>query len=518
MGELLKAANRALRDIWHWRWIGLCVAWVVGIVGTVVTLQLPDRYQASARVYVDTESVIKPLLAGITVQPNVSQRVNILSRTLINRPNIEKLIRITDMDHAIKTEKDREELIDSLAKKMSIEGAATANLYTFHYTDEIPARALKTTQSLLSIFMESGLGEKRKDSQTAREFIDRQLKEYEQKLVESENRLKEFRLKNMSLLSGEKDHFGKLDAVAQALRGARLGLREAEESRDALRRELNNPESGEEPILVEEVIETTSPKLTELENRLSGLRKDLDELMRRFTEKHPDIITANKLIAQLEEQKKAELDKLNSAHKSKKPSLSSTSTVKQQLQLSIAEADATAAGLRARVREYESQLAQLQANSKVVPEIEAESAQLNRDYEVMRKQYSDLVARRESATLTGELESAGSLANFRIIDPPRVETKPSAPNRLLLLPIALAIAIVAGVAVSFMMSQIMPTIQDAAHLREISKRPVLGSISLLVTDRIRSMRRRSTLYFFGGVGGLISSMAMVLVFILVTRP
>jgi len=86
------------KRMWQYRWAGLLVSWVVGVVGAVVVFVLPDRYEASARIYVDTQSILKPLMAGLTVQPNVEQQVTILSRTLISRPNVEKLIRMADLD------------------------------------------------------------------------------------------------------------------------------------------------------------------------------------------------------------------------------------------------------------------------------------------------------------------------------------------------------------------------------------------------------------------------------------
>jgi hypothetical protein len=62
----------------------------------VVVFKIPDQYEATARIYVDTQSILKPLMAGLTVQPNVEQQVSMLSRTLISRPNLEKLVRMAD--------------------------------------------------------------------------------------------------------------------------------------------------------------------------------------------------------------------------------------------------------------------------------------------------------------------------------------------------------------------------------------------------------------------------------------
>ena len=89
-----------MRGIWHRRWIGLAVAWLAAIIGIAVVYRIPERYEASARVYVDTESLLRPLLAGLAIQPNLDQQVSLMSRTLISRPNVEKLVRMADLDLA----------------------------------------------------------------------------------------------------------------------------------------------------------------------------------------------------------------------------------------------------------------------------------------------------------------------------------------------------------------------------------------------------------------------------------
>ena len=516
MEELLRQAVKALREIWRRRWVGLAAAWVVAVIGIIVILRLPDKYEASARVFVDTESVLKPLMTGLTIQPDVGQRVSILSRTLISRPNVEKLIRMTDLDHTVKTDKERDELIDELTKTLVIGADRTPNLYTISYMDPVPERARKTVQSLLSIFVESGLGDKRKDSETAKDFIERQLREYEQKLLEAENKVKEFRLKNMAILAGGKDYFGKMEALTEDIRRARLELREAEQSRDALGREISGQDAMDQNNVVEDapVVDIQVP---EIDARIQPMKQQLDEMLRRFTDRHPDVVATKRLVAQLEAEKAKEIEARTKAAKSA-PVEKHVNPMVQQLRVALAEAEGNIAALRARTREYESRYNDLRSSANTVPEIESEAARLNRDYDVIKAKYSELSQRREQASLTGELEEAGTMASFRVIDPPRVSQKPVAPNRLLMLPMILLIALAAGAAVSFLISQILPTFHDSRHLREIAKRPVLGTISLMETELMKKGRRRQLYLFFGGVGGLAASIVMVIAALVMLRP
>src|SRR6478672_2397001 len=108
MEELIDQALAVAKGMWRFRWQSLLVAWIVGIVAVIMVFRIPDDYEATARIYVDTQSILRPLMSGLAVQPNVDQQVVMLSRTLISRPNIEKLVRMADLDlnSASKAEQD----------------------------------------------------------------------------------------------------------------------------------------------------------------------------------------------------------------------------------------------------------------------------------------------------------------------------------------------------------------------------------------------------------------------------
>ncbi|MGH7341962.1 MAG: XrtA system polysaccharide chain length determinant [Candidatus Rokuibacteriota bacterium] len=514
MDELLAQLTAYSRGIWHRRWIGIAVAWLVALVGGAIVMQMPDRYEASARVYVDTQSVLRPLLSGLAVQPDIDQQLTILSRTLVSRPNVERLLRMSDMDLQVRSAVQKEEVILELQKNVKISSAGRDNLYSISYQDPAPAQAQRIVQSLLSIFVESGLGNKRQDADTARRFIEEQIKQYEKRLEEAENRLKEFRLKNLSLAGADgRDYFGRMSALSDALNAARLDLRAAEQSRDALKREV----AGEEPVFLPETGAGAqgSPVVSELDVRIDVLKKNLDELLRRFTDQHPDVAGTRRILDQLEEERQKEIAARKPAAGSG-PRIAAANPVIQQLKIALAESEANLAALRAKASELEARYRQLQAAARLQPEIEAEFAQLNRDYEIQKRQYEGLVSRRESAAISGEMDATAGVADFRVIDPPTVTQKPVAPKRLLLLPLAFVVALGAGIFASFVVSQIYPTIHDPRVLREVSGRPVLGSVSLLMTDANRRLRRRAHLAFAGALGGLLAVAGMTIALMVVS--
>src|SRR5574343_269372 len=181
MDEILRQVLAILRATWKHRRLGMLVAWVVGAIAAGIILRMPDRYEASARIFVDTQSILKPLMSGMAVQPNVEQQVTMLSRTLITRPNVEKLVRMADLDLKKQTKVQAEAQIEHLMKTLSISTTGRDNLYTLAYNDPNPEVAKRVVQSLVSIFVESSLGATRKDTASATTFINEQIKAYEAK-------------------------------------------------------------------------------------------------------------------------------------------------------------------------------------------------------------------------------------------------------------------------------------------------------------------------------------------------
>ena len=137
--------------------------------------------------------------------------------------------------------------------------------------------------------------------------------------------------------------------------------------------------------------------------------------------------------------------------------------------------------------------------------------QLNRDYEIQKKNYEGLVARRESAAMSGQLEGASGLADFRLIDPPRVSPTPVSPNRFLLLPLAFAAALGAGVLTAFVASQLRPVFHSAAQLRDKVAIPLLGAVSRVTNAAEVRKERMSLIRFAVGSGGLLGTFVIVFV-------
>jgi polysaccharide chain length determinant protein (PEP-CTERM system associated) len=442
----------------------------------------------------------------------VDQQIGMLSRTLISRPNIEKLIRMADLDLKSQSKAEQEDLVERLMKGIEIRGGAGVNLYSMAYRDREPERAKRVVQAMVSIFVESGLGASRKDTDSAKTFLTEQIKSFESKLEAAETRLKEFRLRNLAMQSGDgKDSTARLAEMSQQLDAARLQLKEAENSRDAARQQLAHertpaPSTGSTPTSQEAAFPVATP---ELDGRIEAQKRSLDSLLQRYTDQHPDVVSTKRLLKDLEDQKRKEVQELRrlaiaaaAAQGTGSPG-PNASLAAQELGRSLAAAEVQVAGLKARVAEFTTRYAAAREAMKTAPQVEAEAAQLNRDYAITKKNYDDLVARRQSAVMSGELDVASGMAEFRLIDPPRVSPQPVSPNRVALYLLVLAASLGLGVVFALAASQLRPTFSDADELRLKTGMPLLGVVTLLTTDYDRRRQRMGLLRYFAASGGLI---------------
>lgn len=474
-----------LRAAWYYRWHAAATAWIVALGGWTAVYVTPNRYEAHARVFVDTQSMLRPLLSGLAVQPNMDQVVSMMSRTLVSRVNVEKVLQMAGMDSGGQTQDEREQLIARLTRDLTIRSAGRENLYTINYSDQDPQRAQRVVQSLVTLFVERSAGDKRRDSDSARQFIEEQLRSYSEKLTAAENAVTEFKRKHQGLMPGQgRDYYAALSDAKAALGRATLELKEAVNSRDAIKQQI----AGE--VRSATAAETQPP--SELDRRILALEQKLDALRLTYTEQHPDIVALLHMIEQLKEQKAADEKERKLATRELARPVARTSqgqpSLYDQLRVSLATAEANVAAMRARVAEHETRYRELQAAANALPQVEAEYKQLTRDYEVIRARYDKLLERREQAQISGEVEASDAAIGFRIIDPPQVPLAPSAPNRPLLMTLVLLAALGCGFGFAFAMSQLKSTFYDERRLREASGISVLGSVAMTSSDKQRKRR------------------------------
>lgn len=478
-GEILTL----LRAVWRRRWLAIGVTWITAVLGMAAVWLIPNRYEANARIYVDTQTVLKPLMAGLAFQPDTDQQVKMLARTLVSRPNVDQILKLTHPS-PLTTTLAREQAIDRLIERIKVESSG-GNLYLISVRDPNPTAAKAVVAALLDLFVGNGTSAKQRDSSEAGTFIDAQIRGYETKLSQAEDRLKDFKIRNFGVSGvSAQDYFARTSAISDEVTRLQIAYAAAEQSREALKHEL----SSEDPHLPADAANSVlASAATELDSRIDAQKKQLDELLRRYTDAHPDVISARQTIRQLETQRNAE--RVAAKAGGKRSGSAATSPVFQRIRVSLADAEANVASLGSQLSAQRARLAELRGTASKVPQAEAELAQLNRDYDVIRHNYELLVARREAASLGLKMDESAQLADFRVIEPPHVTPKAVFPDRKALALLSMLASLGAGIGLAYVLNLIHPTFSAPKQLEAATKRPVIGMISSVTTAAITAARR-----------------------------
>jgi polysaccharide chain length determinant protein (PEP-CTERM system associated) len=490
VNTLVAKVRWIVRATRHRRWVAISVAWAVAIASLILILLTPERFEASSRIYVDTQTVLKPLMVGLAYQPDIDQQVRMLAKTLISRPNVERLVDKPELGLKFKDPKEREETITALISQIRVVAAERGNLYSIAYRDSDPELARKMVENMVGMFVSSGADGKKRDSVDAGQFIADQIKTNEAKLIEAEGRLKEFKVRNFGVSGvSNQDYFARMSLLSDEVTKLRSDLQAAEQSRASYRRELSAEDPNLPPMPLPGVPNAAPVVDTDSQRKL------VDELSRRYTSDHPDLIAARRQLVQLDAQKRQEAA-------SRPKGSAATSPIYQSIRISLAEREAQVASLRSQLSMQTARLEQTRALAGRVPQVEAELAQLNRDYDVIRKNYDQLIARRESASLGVKLDESSQLADFRLIDPPRVSPNAVFPRHLHMGLLALLLSALAGVGAALMLDLLRPTVDDTKLLEQLSGRPSLGTVSLSQTTEGLRLSRQDMIRF-GGVAALL---------------
>lgn len=513
MNEFVLIIPRILsqvRSAWRFRWYGAAVAWVGCLLGWGIVAFLPPVYEATASVYVDTSSVLKPILSNQIVPPDVLAELTYVHQMLLGREHLERVARENGLDRAAETPAQMNSVLSRLLRGIQIQTQGVSNtpgnlVAEITYRNADREKAIGVVQTLLTSLVEGTLGQTREGADTANKFLDERIAEYEARLQRAEHARAEFKKANAARLPGaEGGYFERIRAERDALESTQKALRLAESKAMQLREQLNSSS----PVMPSGA-DAEGPPPNSIDARIRDYRRELDRLLLEYTDKHPDVVARREALSQLEQQRAEQLRSLGVMNSNQEISALESSPVYQALQIALNDTQVEIATLEADVREREQTLAELQALVNEVPEVEAELARLNRDYDVVYMQYQNLIRSRELQDLTEKATDTDQI-EFRVINPPLADFEPVAPNRPLLLSGVLVAMLGAGAALCWALAQLRPVFNSSTLLRESLGFPVLGVVTQAFQRR-HKIRRALELFAFAAIMGGLSMVFLLAV-------
>jgi polysaccharide chain length determinant protein (PEP-CTERM system associated) len=454
---------------------------------------------------VDTDAVLTPLRRGLAADSAPANQLEILQRTLLSRPNLEKLISKTDLDLTLNSPADRERLLAHLGQEIKV-NPQTKNLFTISYRDKSPKVAHDVVQTLLTIFTENATGGSRVDMENAKRFLERQIQSYEQQLRAAEKRRADFRARYAEILPADNTpNVSALEAARATADQLDGKLQDALNARDSLKREVENTP----PLIVVEAGFTGVPgaPYAPRHTKLQDAEEQLRLLLLKDTDQHPDVIAQRKLIEAL---KKEGPDSFSAspaagsaaARGDTSPKRSVPNPVYDQLKVQLIEADTKVISLQRQRDEAVRTRDELEKIQREQPGLIAEYENMDRDYGVLKRNYDELLGRLQSADIAQAADTEADKVKLQVVDPPQTPRLPVAPNRLLLVTGVLLAGLGGGLGSTILLGQFDRSFSTIDELRTLGL-PVLGGISVLGMLPLRQ-RRGAVLRFGFAVAVLVS--------------
>jgi polysaccharide chain length determinant protein (PEP-CTERM system associated) len=486
-----------LHAVWRHKWLGVATAWLVCTAGWIGVALVPTKYESTARVYLNADPLLTPLLKGLAADTDPTRQLDFMQRTLLSRPNLEQLVRLTDLDIGVTNAEQKEALYKRLASDVSV-APVTLNLLTLSYRDQDPNTAKNVVQALLTIFAEKTAGSSRADMDNAQRFLDTEINSYRDQLRAAEKRRSDLAQKYPDIVSNRVPDSGadgdgslsRLDQARAAVNRLKLELADTLTKRDALQKELAavpptlSVERGPQIVV--------NGRLGPIDERLQEVRRNLDNLLLKYTEDHPDVKAARKQIAQIEaEGAKSSGGAGKSGGGTTKGEIANS--VYEQIKVRLVDTEAALAAVQRRLDEAQSDEERIQKVAASAPGVLVQAQDLDRDYSILKRNYQELVARREATAIANAADTKTEKIQFRIVDPPQVPILPAAPNRPMLVSMVLLFGIGGGLAVPLALTQIDRSFATIGQLRNLGL-PILGSVSRL---SLGAARRRAVIQLAG---------------------
>jgi len=524
MNELLALLIGHARALWRRRWLAVAAAWIVCVLGWFIVAMLPDHYEASARVYADARTALQRVVEGIAIDQDFDSELQLIREALLSRPQVEAVAHKTRLDAGVSDAASLDALITRLQEEIVVDATTSGDrnvrrggekrdtIYTITYRHQDRAKSVDVVRTLLDNFVEGTLSGNRAGTSEAQAFLSGQISSLEKRLSEAEERLAEFKKRNVGMLPQEGasgDYFSRLSTEKAGLQKARTDLAIAISRSQELQRQLG---------VARQYVPGTSAATpggsgatSDLSARIQQSEAELQELLLRFTEKHPEVIALRETIADLKQREAAELAELSRGGSGSGAIRSlSVNPVYQSIQTQLNQSEVEIAALRGAVSQHEQEIARLNTFVDSAPEVEQEYSRLNRDYDVIKAQYESLVRRLEQARVSDSAAQSG-VVRFEVIEPPHAALEPVWPNRKLLTVVVLLFGLLCGVAVALIPQFLRPTFDDPKTLSNLTGLPVLGAVSLIARPGAPLLLRREIRWVSLSAAALIVVAGLLLV-------
>lgn len=412
-----------LHSLLRRRWLVLVPAALGLAAAPLLAGFAPERFRSETLIMVVPQRVPDSYVKA-TITETIADRLPSISEQILSRSRLERIITDMNLYPDLRGRRVMEDVVQAMRGDVTVSlagGRDNANSFRVSYVSDRADTARKVAERLASLYIEQNLKDRENQADSTSQFLETQLQDAKQRLIEHEKKLEAYRRQHAGELPTQ------LPGNLQSIQNANLQLQALTESmnrslerRLLIERQIADTESLPVVDTAPPISPGAAPATAPTAQRLDAARARLAALLQYYTADHPEVVTAQRLVNELQERTAGE-SPLGTVEGAREPVASPAEIARQKrlldLRADLAVIERQLESSRAEDARLKKSVASLQAKVDVLPSRESELVELTRDYGTLQAAYSNLLTKREDSMMAANLERRQIGEQFRILDP-----------------------------------------------------------------------------------------------------
>lgn len=477
--EITSVLRVVKKEVWRQRRLVIILYLVSSAVFLATAWKWPKVYTSSSTVFVDQQNILRPLMAGTAETTQVESRATMASKIIFSKKSIKKILESDSWSKQLNNNANPqlvEQMGNGIRYSTDISNVGN-NLIEISYRNKDPLKAYETTKLMTEIFIEQSLAAKQSESQAAYNFIDNQVKAYQQKLKESENRIKEFRSKNIDASESAKANASeRLIELKRELETVELDISTAQSSLDTYKKQLTGESSFQDQASIN--------RENQLNERIVALEERLSDLKLNYHDTYPDIVQLKGQIQDLKTQVAREIAKRAEQKESQTIQIPTGETA-QAIQSQILTTENTVSSLQTRRNQLLNLMDRERATLDSINDVEAEIAELTRDYEVNQEMYQNLMEQRENARISMNIDLENQGLTLKVQEPAFIPVTPQGLRFSHIMLAGLLLSLIIPIGIVYGLTLLDQKVRTESTIQNTFEIPILASVYTLDAPDIK---------------------------------
>jgi len=491
-------------------WYIVLPFFVISTGAVAYCIKAPRIYKSSTLILVQPQEIPSNYVMS-TVTSDARSRLNTLKEQVMSRPRLQEIIEKYDLYTPIRANGTMYDAVLVMRKHIDLQVKETRGRdqapgsFEVSYEGQQPAKVRDVTSAIANLFIEDNLKLREKQAAGTSRFLERELERMKEVLRQKEELVRQFKEENLGLLPEQmENNYRILTQLQQQLDSLNDNFQQTEDRKVLLQAQLGRIEA----------IPTTPPAVETAEGgrvedqaalSLGELRRQLDNLKSRYSDKHPDVLSLAATIAKREKEHQTTISDSGSGETMTRSHLSEAERVmlgqREDLVTQLQLIDKEIRSLRAERKKTGQEIEKYRRRIEDGPRIEQMFVDLRRGYNEATANYQSLLEKRLQAELAENLERTQKGEQFRILEPANLPQKPFKPDVFKTLSMGFMLALGCGLGLAFLREYVDPTFSSSKYLESIIQVPVLVSVPFVA---IKAEERWNLLKRAGAVGAMVS--------------